>query len=342
MTYEPLVGTKGSANTSKRSLVGRLALFASGVLLGSALTMTTLQLSSHLGPAGLISTSNAGAEDSSSSFALYRRDAPTAPIPDSVASREEFRFGFPAPVSDLGINKRFVTVFDRRTRNPHWAAEYLTKQNLLPEDPNSPPSREENFHPDSTIPEQFRTTLAAYSKSGFDRGHQAPAADAKVNQDALDETFVLSNMAPQVGIGFNRNYWAYLENFARDLTTRFDHVHLFTGPLYINNGTTASDGKRYVNYQVLAGTSASGPEVAVPTHFYKVILVSKGDIASPSSQALGAFILPNAAISSTKPLTDFKVPVETVEAAAGVVFFDKINHATVPKLCDTTTCAVVR
>lgn len=38
-----------------------------------------------------------------------------------------------------------------------------------------------------------------------------PAADAKQSQQAMSETFLLSNIAPQVGEGFNRHYWAYLE-----------------------------------------------------------------------------------------------------------------------------------
>lgn len=32
-----------------------------------------------------------------------------------------------------------------------------------------------------------------------------PAADAKISQSAMDETFFLSNVAPQVGDGFNRH-----------------------------------------------------------------------------------------------------------------------------------------
>jgi len=34
---------------------------------------------------------------------------------------------------------------------------------------------------------------------------RVPAADAKVSQSAMDETFLLSNIAPQVGDGFNRH-----------------------------------------------------------------------------------------------------------------------------------------
>ena len=39
----------------------------------------------------------------------------------------------------------------------------------------------------------------------LDRGHMVPAADAKQSQEAMSETFLLSNIAPQVGDGFNRH-----------------------------------------------------------------------------------------------------------------------------------------
>jgi hypothetical protein len=34
---------------------------------------------------------------------------------------------------------------------------------------------------------------------------RVPAADAKISQQAMDETFYLTNIAPQVGDGFNRH-----------------------------------------------------------------------------------------------------------------------------------------
>ena len=34
---------------------------------------------------------------------------------------------------------------------------------------------------------------------------RVPAADAKISQEAMNETFLLSNIAPQVGVGFNRH-----------------------------------------------------------------------------------------------------------------------------------------
>ena len=35
-------------------------------------------------------------------------------------------------------------------------------------------------------------------RSGFDRGHMAPAGNHRSSQQAMDDTFFLSNMSPQV------------------------------------------------------------------------------------------------------------------------------------------------
>jgi endonuclease G len=81
--------------------------------------------------------------------------------------------------------------------------EHLTKESLKRgEGVDRSRSR---FLEDLDIPEKFRAKLADYVKSGYDRGHMAPAGDAKYSQGAMDQTFLLSNIAPQVGNGFNRD-----------------------------------------------------------------------------------------------------------------------------------------
>lgn len=45
-----------------------------------------------------------------------------------------------------------------------------------------------------------RSTNADYRGSGFDRGHLAAAANHKWSQKAMEDTFYLSNVAPQVGL----------------------------------------------------------------------------------------------------------------------------------------------
>ena len=59
------------------------------------------------------------------------------------------------------------------------------------------------------------------------------------------DTFALSNISPQVGRGFNRDYWARFERFVQLLTRSCDDgracgdVYIVTGPLYLPTQTPA-------------------------------------------------------------------------------------------------------
>lgn len=79
----------------------------------------------------------------------------------------------------------------------------------------------------------YRSQNTDYKKSGYDRGHLAAAGNHKGNQKHCEQTFVLSNMAPQVGVGFNRDYWNKLEKHVRKLTKMNKNVYCCTGPLYL-------------------------------------------------------------------------------------------------------------
>ena len=165
-----------------------------------------------------------------------------------------------------------------------------------------------------------------------------PAADAKWSQEAMDSTFVLTNMCPQVGEGFNRDYWAHFEEFCRELVYagRYPSVRIVTGPLYLPR-RDPQDGKWRVSYEVIGNP----PNVAVPTHFYKVIY-GEAAVDSPIAQvALAAFVLPNAPIANSKSLGDFEVPLEAVERASGLTFADKLPLERRKKLCQEVRCEIL-
>ena len=56
--------------------------------------------------------------------------------------------------------------------------------------------RTENFRPDPAVP-SGSAQLNDYKNSGYDRGHLCPAGDMTFNEQAMSETFYLSNMSPQ-------------------------------------------------------------------------------------------------------------------------------------------------
>lgn len=260
---------------------------------------------------------------------------PPPPVTPAVAGPVNpaglFEYGFPGPVSDVASRQAFVSSYDRRTRNPHWVVEHITPQSLAIRDGDRKNSA---FLEDDQVPPKFRALLKDYFRSGYDRGHQVPAADCKWSQKAMDETFYLSNMCPQVGEGFNRDYWAHFEDFCRRLTIKYPSVRIVTGPLYLPKKDPV-DNKWYVKYEMIG----SPPSVAVPTHFYKVIFAEDG--RAGGNVALGAFVLPNAPISNDKPITDFEVPVEAVERASGLEFASKLPPQRRKRLCADMTCALV-
>ena len=268
------------------------------------------------------------------------RPTPLPPVPGiphpAIAAHKPvdpsgiFQYGFPGPVADLRPAASLTSSFDRRTRNPHWVAEHITPQSLAD---NNADRKHSVFVEDITIPEMFRAKLKDYFRSGYDRGHQVPAADAKWSQEAMDDTFALSNMCPQVGDGFNRDYWAHFEDFCRRLTKSYPSVRVVTGPLYLPK--MEADGKWRVSYEVIG----SPPNVAVPTHFYKVIFAEDGQLGG--KVALGAFVLPNAVIANSKPLGDFEVPVEVVERASGLEFASKLDPVRRKRLCQEINCSLV-
>lgn len=107
------------------------------------------------------------------------------------------------PVNDLVYRSAYVASYNRRDRNPNWVAEHLTPESLKRTE--GVDRGKSNFQEDPNIPVQFRAKLADYFKSNYDRGHMVPAADVKFDQEAMNETFYLTNISPQVGDGFNRD-----------------------------------------------------------------------------------------------------------------------------------------
>ncbi|KAF2751357.1 hypothetical protein M011DRAFT_464091 [Sporormia fimetaria CBS 119925] len=262
-------------------------------------------------------------------YSSYPPPAATARLPP-VDPNGLFQYGFPGPVADLKPSASLTSSFDRRTRNPAWVAEHITPESLAN---NNADRKHSVFVEDASIPEMFRARLKDYFRSGYDRGHQVPAADAKWSQQAMDDTFLLSNMCPQVGDGFNRDYWAHFEDFCRRLTKSYPSVRIVTGPLYLPKRDP--DGKWRVSYEVIG----QPPNVAVPTHFYKVIFAEDGK--QGGKVALGAFVLPNAVISNTKPLQDFEVPLEVVERASGLEFATKLDQSRRKRLCQEVNCSII-
>lgn len=240
-------------------------------------------------------------------------------------SHKALRYGSPE-TSKLRYFTNFVCEVDYSSKNPIWVAEHIPCQNI-----ESKASRKGvHYKEDENIDERFRALLSQYRGSGYDRGHMSPAANNKSDAIAMKESFYLSNCCPQVGKGFNQDYWARFERFILEMRPQCENIYVVTGPLYLPKKTSEKEeGVRplgaswHVEYGLLE--SPTGNLLAIPTHFYKVILAElKNDsLGGQSRHALGAFVMPNAQIHPKTPLESFSVPVAQLEQAAGIKFFPK-------------------
>ena len=177
---------------------------------------------------------------------------------------------------------------------------------LLGEDTYKSLARSNRFLVDPRV-STGTATHQDYLKSGYDRGHLAPAADFGWSVDAMNESFYYSNMSPQLP-GFNRGVWKRLETQVRNWARVDSCIYIITGPVLRDS------------------LKAIGPNaVSVPESYYKVIL----DFYSKAPKGIG-FIIPNA--SSSADLSEFAMTIEDVERITGINFFPKLNSTQIHNL----------
>ena len=106
------------------------------------------------------------------------------------------RYGLPTTTSNVRTYDEFVLAYDSRNRNAHWVFEHLTRDDVTP---RVDVQREQcQFMADDSIHPYFRATNQDFAKSGYDRGHLAAAGNHRRSMRGMDQTFLLSNISPQV------------------------------------------------------------------------------------------------------------------------------------------------
>lgn len=145
-------------------------------------------------------------------------------------TQQIMKHGYPS-LDNIRIFDNYILSYDRRNRVANWVFEHLSSEKMRSAE--SVDRGKCEFREDPNIHPYFRSTNQDYKGSGYDRGHLAAAANHRFTQMLMDQTFFLSNMAPQVGKGFNRDKWNELEIEVRKMVKENDNVWVCTGPLYL-------------------------------------------------------------------------------------------------------------
>lgn len=171
-----------------------------------------------------------------------------------------------------------------------WVAYELTDAEL-----EKKVKRSDRFIPDPNIASRSAQN-DDYRKSGYSRGHLAPAADMAWSPEAMEESFYFSNISPQTQ-EFNNGIWRKLEEDIRRWAKKYKSVHIVTGPVF-------TEGMKRI------GKS----RVSVPEYFFKSVLV----YWDGSYRSL-AFIIPQN--TTAKKYTDHAVSIDEIESKTGLDLF---------------------
>lgn len=236
-----------------------------------------------------------------------------------IHALEEFKFEkIRADLDRLGLPKlnageevvyhsAYALVYAEPYEQAKWVAHII-----IPDVVKGNEGRSNDFRPDDKIKtgsaveaDYFLKTLQAdssfkYDAFGYDRGHLAPSADFRYSKKALSESYLYSNMSPQLA-KLNRGRWAELEDAVRQYVVR-NNTQLFvvSGP-FLKQGLPKIE--RGVN------------KVSIPEKYYKVVL------DEVNKRAIG-FIMPNA--DCEYPVMSYAVSIDSIESLTGIDFFNKL------------------
>lgn len=198
--------------------------------------------------------------------------------------------------SDIVHHAHYSIGYNSKMEVPNWVAYKLTEASLKVK--NVP--RAKRFNVDNDVAGKS-AKHSDYSHSGYTRGHMAPAGDMAFSKDAMQESFYMSNMTPQLR-ALNNGIWRELEENVRDWAYDNDELYIVSGPLFY-------DSK--VDY---IGKST---KVAIPDAFFKVIL----DLEGSKKKGI-AFIIPHE--KTDDHLREFAVTIDEAETQSGFEMFSDL------------------
>ncbi|MDR7333274.1 DNA/RNA non-specific endonuclease [Roseateles asaccharophilus] len=181
--------------------------------------------------------------------------ADVARLPSSFASCPDFFLGQKPPALPAASKRRelcfdgFAVLHSVETRTPIYAAQRLNRRALG----GIKRQKSDRFFAEARLPSAERASLDDYKRSGYSRGHLAPAGDM-ATEAAMAQSFSLANVVPQ-SMRHNSGAWSKIEEDTRK------YVQRAKGDVYVVTGAVFSTG----------GERIGRNGVGVPDHLFKLV-----------------------------------------------------------------------
>ena len=233
-------------------------------------------------------------------------DVPVISEPETIPFSMPDEVEMPRMESDrpeeIITRESFAVSYNRTYRIPNWVAYELTAQ----EAGSNKSSRSNKFVPDPEL--DGTPDTRDYSRSGYDRGHMAPAGDMKWSHQAMKESFYTSNICPQDHY-MNQGIWNDLENKCRMWAKKHKSVWVVTGPVISKKMKRIGD-----------------TGIGIPEAFFKVLMYSTGTTLEGV-----AFVLENRNYEDSD-LKKYAMPIDEAEKLTGIDFFHQLPDAVEDKM----------
>lgn len=204
--------------------------------------------------------------------------------------------GIPGPADQIVERRGYALGYSERYEQPLWVSYRLTADEVT----NTVVARAgQRFLPDLAIA-TGSALPSDYTRSGYDRGHLAPAADFRFDRQTMLESFSMANMSPQLP-AFNRGMWKRLEEHVRALAVQRGSLVVVTGPIFYTNTSVRVIGES---------------RVRVPDAFYKAVY------AETEPPGMVAFVLPHE--GTQVAFCAFVTNVDAVEEMSGLDLFSAL------------------
>ena len=228
---------------------------------------------------------------------------PWMEIPAVPASREADLYSLEMqPGSTRQRNYSFL--WDETRLTADWVAYPLCRGNI------GEGKRSNAFGLNPHLPQRSQPLLVKGYREGnsgwYSRGHQIPSAD-RLSYKANVQTFYGTNMTPQ-DENLNGGIWSTLENKVRSWALKCD-------TLYVVSGCT------YDGYKGAYALDNEGKRVAVPTGYYKALLM----LRSGSFHAC-AFRFENRPYPDGKYHSGLAESLSELEKQTGIEFFPRLKE----------------